>query len=492
MGDHRDSRRAALAITASIGVLALCGAAGAFAAAGDLDPTFGAGTGKVTTDVDPAQEDAAVEVLLDGTDIVVAGRSGDFAIGVGADQDFALARYDAQGVPDPGFGGGDGKLTTDLSSDGDDDVASDAALAGTKIVVAGETYPNGNAAEDDFAVARYDATGAPDTGFGGDGIATVSFNAYDLGKAVAVDGTKTVVGGDTDTGASIDFAIARLDDMGALDTAGFGGGDGKVTTDFGGSGQDTALDLAVSGGKVIAVGLSGTQGPGGESDFAIARYDSAGEIDDDVFGGATGKVTTDFGTGDTVDVANSVLVDGDGKLVVAGSTADAGGSALAIARYNTDGSLDGTFDGDGKLVSSLLDGADAVGLSGDQIVVAGSTDDDFGVARFTSGGAPDTGFGTNGVATADFGGSDFGSGLALDGVKPVVAGAAGSQFGLARFLGDGAQQPPPPTTPAITPAPPPATSPGPTGQKAAALRKCKKKKGKKRKKCIKAAQRLPA
>src|SRR5207302_6993348 len=84
----------------------------------------------------------------------------------------------------------------------------------------------------------------------------------------------------------------------------------------------------------------------------VARYTSAGDLDNtfgDLVSGSvrTGKTTTDFGT--SSDWAHGLALQADGKIVVAGES----GGNFALARYATDGTLDNSFDGDGKLVTNL-------------------------------------------------------------------------------------------------------------------------------------------
>src|SRR5262249_54299243 len=113
-------------------------------------------------------------------------------------------------------------------------------------------------------------------------------------------------------------------------------------------------------GKIIAAGDAG-----GSPDFAMARYNSDGSLDTTTFGGMTGKVTTDFGVmGDTIsnDSAKFVGVLSNNKIVLAGSVQRFNSltNNLGIARYNTDGSLDGTFGTGGKVVTHLGTNPNAV------------------------------------------------------------------------------------------------------------------------------------
>ncbi len=251
------------------------------------------------------------------------------------------------------------------------------------------------------------------------------------GKIVAVGSRGPVCG---------DFALARYNPNGSLDTS--FSGDGKQTTNFGDAAQG-ATGVAIQGdGKIIAVGSGGPDlgdfalarynpngiarhellrrrqaddrlrrfrrgerggAPGqqgrigrqrqprwnGGANFALARYNPNGSLDTTFSG--DGKQMTDVG-----DVANGVALQGDGKIVAAGRGAGGGGYAFALARYNPNGSLDTSFSGDGKQTTDFgfpnqIGGARGVALQGDGKIVAvgvgqGPTQtDDFALARYLGG-----------------------------------------------------------------------------------------------------------
>ena len=126
-------------------------------------------------------------------------------------------------------------------------------------------------------------------------------------------------------------------------------------------------------GKIVVAGGSNT-------DFAVARYNSNGTLDTSFDG--DGKLTTDFGG---YDLANTMAIQADGKIVVAGGS----DSNFAVARYNSNGTLDTSFDGDGKLRINFSDGYDfansmAVQADG-RIVLAGTNSRDFALARLNNG-----------------------------------------------------------------------------------------------------------
>lgn len=215
-------------------------------------------------------------------------------------------------------------------------------------------------------------------------------------------------------------------------------GDGVVLTDFGAT-TERAVDTAIqSDGKIVAAGESG-------GDFALARYNPDGSLD--ISFGGDGKVTTDFGG--VRDIADAVAIQSDGKIVAAGRFFPRPYSDdFALARYNSDGSLDTSFGVSGKVITNL-GGADViedVAIQSDgKIVAAGFRlfpGWDFALARYNPDGSLDTSFGVNGVVLTDIGGSDIAFALAVqpaDG-RYVAAGASesdtDSDFALARYFGD--------------------------------------------------------
>jgi uncharacterized delta-60 repeat protein len=291
--------------------------------------------------------------------------------------------------------------------------------------------------------------GALDSAFGMGGLATASFGSFsDQGMAVAVqeDG-KVVVAGSV----ANDFGVARLNADGTIDTS-FGSG-GLVTTNVAG-GNDFAQGLAIQAdGKIIVVGVAsnGTTA----NDFAVVRYNTDGSLDTSF--GTGGIVLTAFGTTGFFDAANAVVLQADGRIVVAGQTnANGTGNDFAVVRYNVDGSLDTTFGVDGRawanFSGSSTDNGFAVALATDGgIFVAGSsnvsgsgTGTDFAVARFTSSGVLDTGFDGDGLVRISFNGTsvDVASAVALDASgRIILAGFSllGTQdFAVVRLSASGA------------------------------------------------------
>ena len=342
----------------------------------------------------------------------------------------------------------DGKVATDFGAA--NDLARDVVVqADGRIVVVGST---GSGTTGNMAVARYLANGSLDTGFDGDGKATIDFaSGDDDGNAIALqpDG-KIVVAGHA-TGATADMAVARLNADGSLDTT--FDGDGRAVADFA-AGADFANDVVVRpDGTIVVVGASTPAGAGTTALFAAARFNANGSFDATF--DADGLVTTDVGPSSDVVQAAAVLA--DGRMVAAGFAAGmpTTGFDFALARYNADGSLDTSFDTDGKVTTDIAggqdDGAYSVVLQPDGKVVAGGVKEgaptvDFAMARYDVNGSLDPSFDSDGKVTTDIaGGNDYGRVVVLTGRGDLVlvGDTDGSPDGLsvARYTSAGALDP---------------------------------------------------
>ncbi|MBA3333837.1 MAG: hypothetical protein H0U30_07595 [Actinobacteria bacterium] len=249
--------------------------------------------------------------------------------------DFRVARLNPDGTTDESFGNG-GEVDTDF--DAQDTPFAVAVQRDGRIVVAGWAE-NANSTESDFALARYNPDGSLDSTFDGDGRTTIDFGArefaYDL--AVQSDAKLVVVGQSTLPPTGNDFALARLNTDGSLDTQGldryldapFGTG-GKVLTSFGDDDIATSVEIE-PGGKILVAGLASPEGTDG--DFGLVRYNVDGSVDSSF--GTAGKVTTAMTTGE--DVPWGVVVQRDGRIVVAGGSQGSGSDDFLLARYQVRG-----------------------------------------------------------------------------------------------------------------------------------------------------------
>ncbi len=398
------------------------------------------------------------------SNLMWAGRGGLFAVllavMVTLVLGYAARAYAVPGGLDPSFGSGGRAITGYGSPFGTSFLIRDIALQEDgKIVVVGWNEVSSN---NDLAVARYNADGSLDDGgpddatpgdsFGSGGKVTTSFDtnsfvSQDYANAVAVqpDGRIVVVGSRMLSPPDSDFAVVRYRPNGSLDTS-FGSG-GKVVTAFGSS-SDQANDLILQpNGKIVAAGGTWT---GSDYDFALARYNPDGSLDTNADADPAssfdldGKAITPNAVG--LDTARAIAMQEDGKLVASGYTYIGSGNAdFAVARFNPDGSLDGSFDTDGATAIDLGTTNDqATGLAVQEdgkIVAGGYNDQDFALVRLNPGGGPDSSFGSGGKVTTDFGGYDAALDLALqDDGRIVLAGPVGGfseDFGLARYNPDG-------------------------------------------------------
>jgi uncharacterized delta-60 repeat protein/uncharacterized repeat protein (TIGR01451 family) len=256
-----------------------------YTSVGVLDPTFntlGAVPGINTVGFSGFNDVArAVVVPIAGT-IVLGG----YARSGGGDDDFAIARFTAAGALDTTFAGGTGKAALDLAS-GAPGSADQAFAMGlnpvtNSITLAGSTFNTGTGNKD-FAVIRYLSTGALDlAGFGsGTGIVRTDFNnSPDVAQAVYVrpDGFTTVGGFARFSISSDDFAIARYTATGVLDPT--LNGTGKLTTALSNADERIYGIAEEFDGKIVAAGFAAVAGSNPVTrNFAIARFSSAGVLD---------------------------------------------------------------------------------------------------------------------------------------------------------------------------------------------------------------------
>jgi uncharacterized delta-60 repeat protein len=258
-------------------------------------------------------------VLPDGRTFVALS----LVVGNGAPNQVAAARFLPDAAPDGSFDG-DG-----LRVIGPGNAEGAAVQPEGKILIGGTDGAN-------FAVWRLNPDGSPDVSFGVQGKRTVDFDGVDEGASLALQANgKILIAGTTNSGN--DFAIARLQPGGELDTTfSF---DGKQKVDFGGADSGQAVALQPDGGIVLAGSTA--------SNIAVSRLEG-----DRAGGGPTG---------------------GPGGSGAGGKPPRCAGKRATIVGTNGKDKLRGTRKAD---VIAALGGRDTIkGLGGNDRICAGSGND---------------------------------------------------------------------------------------------------------------------
>ncbi len=422
-------------------ILFLGAAVEIFAAAGDLDWTFG-NDGLVMTDNGSDSEGVTKMLVQPDGKIIAVGYS---HINQNATRRSVIVRYNPNGSIDASFGSG-GRIIIQSIEPGSVTLQTDG-----KIVYCGirNVFPFG------FFVARFNADGSLDTTFAGVGYTTADLRGTgDRAHSVQIqtDG-KIVVGGTSlrpPNNNLEDFALARFNADGSLDTT--FDGDGKVFTEIIAQNQNGYFaDMVIQpDGKILAVGSRDGSVVG---QIVMIRYNSNGSLDTTFDG--DGMVFTGFDpeppSTQTGAYANSAILQPDGKIVLGGTAFISGDNSFtrpAAVRYNTDGSLDSSFGNGGKaiIVLSGVSGSsgNAVAIQADNKLVIGGTAyvsnaTDAMLMRLNANGSLDTTFSGDGVnlIVSPTNRTAVSNAVVIQpGGKIVIGGYVswtGSEFLLARF-----------------------------------------------------------
>ena len=307
---------------------------------------------------------------------------------------------------------GDGKLVTEYTS-GNGATALDSVIDGNgRLVVVG-----GDSGE--IGVARFNPDGSPDTSFGGDGTVLIDSGATASGeraRAVTLDSSGNILvfgdAGLSGPGNVQDLVFARLEQDGDLDPT-FDGpgtpGNGKFRVNL--ANEEAAADLVVdTAGKIVFA--AGT-GSGPAASPRVGRLETNGALDTDEFASPNGNLTLDFQAG-SGEFVNALALQPDGKILVAG---DINGTATyAVARVDTAGALDTTFNSSGTIPGvarpplpaghisarafDLVVDTNGITVAGNlRKGSAGGFDTGAALSRLTTSGTLDTAFGnTSGFA----------------------------------------------------------------------------------------------
>jgi uncharacterized delta-60 repeat protein len=431
-----------LAFALAVMVVVAFGSVAGAATPGSLDPSFGAG-GEVVQSLGFYSSASDIAEQPDGK-LVVAGT---------AASNWALSRVNRDGSPDASFGTG-GVVSTNVGG------SNASGFGATAVAVTGDgrIVAVGYQAGGGIRMGRYNADGSVDSSFSSGGASTLP--AGGVGLHVLADGsmlTGFAVYADAST-----IGVAHVTANGALDPS--FGLQGLAQVSFG-RGNSLKGFAVQPDGKIVLVGA--TSGSNGLPVFAVARLTSSGTLDSTF--GVNGKLTLSFLSRESD--AASVVVQSDGKILVAGTSWPSPFTAsFAVARLNSDGSLDSTFGTGGKVTTSFLPDSACCDLGGyvllqsdGKIVVVGSADtaqtthSDFVVIRYNPNGSLDTSFGVGGKAFASFTTAvSFaavarvtGAGITVAGETHATADLGASLFAMARFVASADSTPPSTTDDAV-------------------------------------------
>lgn len=335
---------------------------------------------------------------------------------------FSTVRYNSFGIPDTMYGNG-GYVATTFGSSAE--AFGLALLSNNEAIVAGFGEP---VAGTSFAIGLFNTSGVLDTSFNSTGTNTTLIGAGSLAHAVTIDssGNYVTAGIAVVSGTPV-TALARYTSAGILDST-FGTG-GVTTTQIGNSSDGYAVALQ-SNGQIVVGGFSNVSGV---SNFAVARYNSSnGSLDTTFNSGGTlpGTVTTAIGSQAN---AYALAIQSSGAIVAAGTS----NNAFALARYTTGGILDTTFGSSG-IVTTAITGASNAQINGmvlqsnGQIVVVGFAGNNLAVARYNTNGTLDTtGFNSSGsqpgVVTTTFGDFAVGTCVTLNSSSQIIVGGYSDQ-----------------------------------------------------------------
>ncbi|MBA3681453.1 MAG: hypothetical protein H0W73_09855 [Bacteroidetes bacterium] len=323
---------------------------------GALDATFGT-AGKVTTALFNPTLNEQDEIRS----IAIQPDGKIVAAGFsnnGTNGDFSLARYLSTGVLDNTFGLGNGVQKTQMAT-GNDEGYAVAIQSDGKIIVAGmATAPV--TFNKGFALARYTAAGVLDNTFGASGkvITQVSNLTGDAyATCMAIQNDgKIVVAGYVDNGANNDIAVARFNSNGTIDNTFGMSSNGFVVQAVGGNHDQANCIIIQPDGKIIVAGFTQSSTNLISKDSFIIRYNSNGLVDN-TFGSAGLGTITNMNIGE--DEIFSMALQANGNIVTSGFASNASGNYdIAIARYTSLGNLDNTFNSNGKIIQTVGNSTD--------------------------------------------------------------------------------------------------------------------------------------
>jgi len=366
----------------------------------------------------------AAAIQKDGKIIAAGGGSYKNKTGI------LLVRYNTDGTLDNSFGD-EGIVVSNLNGS-IDEAYSVIVQEDDKILVAG-VIGRGL----DAGAVRYLPDGTPDSSFGENGSTFTDLGGEEYVSSMALqpDGKIIVAGIQGDRTA---FTVRYLSD-GRLDDS--YGDNGKVITTMLYNSSINSIILQPDGEIIIA----GVYNIYGYRQMLLVRYLPSGSLDPEF--GSNGIVILKFVSGYQMVSLKSVLLQPDGKILIAGSSSPQSNIFMSLARFESNGSLDFSFGNEGKVLTDFktnVSYANALLIQPDgKIVASGYAADysegnsDFALARYQANGSLDSSFGTNGLQTTTYSTDGIYANATLlqeDG-KIVLVGHSNTNVVLARYNG---------------------------------------------------------
>ena len=389
---------------------------------GTLDTSFNSSSSQpgVVTTTDEGLITGSALAIQDDAKIVIAGTATS-----GINTKFALARYTSSGTLDTSFNSSGIQTTTINTSS---NAYSCVIQPDGKIIIAGRSRIQTGSYH--FTIARYTSTGVLDTTFNGTGITTVPSDVLSstMISSIALQQDNKIVAAGSLGGH---ITVARYLSNGSLDTTGFGGGQGYVQTNLGADSTAQSIVLQ-SDGKIVVGGYVST---GFLSyDIVIARYTNTGVLDTSFNG--TGVTTTHISSANQV---YGISMQEDGKIVAVGKS----NTSFCVLHYQTDGTLDTSFNGTGFTTELLNNAAIAYATtiqSNGKILVAGGSSTGVTnyyliLARYLDNGTLDPSFNNIGITTTHINaGSTLARSMALRSNGKIVVAGGTNMFMAAQYL----------------------------------------------------------
>ena len=408
----------------------------------ELDVAFNT-TGKAVTPISDRSDVATAVAVQADNKVVAIGtvNSGSSPV------TFGLIRYNVDGTLDASFGD-QGKVVIQFNPNAASEAANAVAIQPDGKILVGGRIGIVNPGQGFLALARYNTDGTLDTTFGNGGLVSSSAGEFmNEIRAIAIqpDGKIIAAGSYFFAGQSFQTLLVRFNTNGTPDTS--FGSNGVATNVTGGSlgHQNVPASVAVQpDGKIVTGGLySINMGSSVSSDLTILRFNANGTLDNSF--ATNGRMQIISADNESI---SSVRALPDGKILAAGTTGEFNSSQFLLLRLNSNGTLDSSFDGDGRVTTAVESVNSAKALSvhpNGKITVVGNSGPpsgffavNFAVAAYNPDGSLDTSFSGDGKLAFDFSGVKVtSSSTAIDSLgRIVIAGYTGSsqsKFAVARL-----------------------------------------------------------